>query len=236
MNKKILCLVLSLFLLTGCTISYDVTINKDFTVLEDMEIIGDDRFKIGDDYTIDSMFETLKETYFEIYQDGDLDNIKKYSKSGNMAISSNKTYSNLDEFANSNYVKKIYANGLKITSENNLITISSESGLDNFWLFVDGMEEDPIITNLKVSIKLPYIVTNNNADEVDDKTNTYTWIYSFHDYSKQINLEFDKNRLFTSGIDYLKIGKYILYVVGLAFLGFIVYNITKSQNKKNNKI
>ena len=49
MNKKTIILILSLFLLTGCTINYDVTINKDLTVVENMEILGDDRFKIGNE-------------------------------------------------------------------------------------------------------------------------------------------------------------------------------------------
>ena len=71
MNKKTIILILSLFLLTGCTINYDVTINKDLTVVENMEILGDDRFKIGSEYTVDTMYETLKETYSELHQDED---------------------------------------------------------------------------------------------------------------------------------------------------------------------
>lgn len=236
MNKKTITLILSLFLLTGCTINYDVTINKDLTVVENMEILGDDRFKIGSEYTVDTMYETLKETYSELHQDEDLDNIKKYSSSGNMAISSNKTYKNLEDFAQSKYIKKIYVDGLKIAKEKNLITISSDNNLDNFWLFVDGMEEEPIVTKLEVKIKVPYVVTKNNADQVDNKTNTYTWTYDFRDYSKRINLEFDKNRIFKTGIDYLKIIKYILYIIGLSLLGYIIYRVIKLKNKKNNKI
>ena len=236
MNKKTIILILSLFLLTGCTINYDVTINKDLTVVENMEILGDDRFKIGNEYTVDTMYETLKETYSELHQDEDLDNIKKYSSSGNMAISSNKTYKNLEDFAQSKYIKKIYFDGLKIAIKKNLITILCYNILVIFWLFVDGMEEEPIVTKLEVKIKVPYVVTKNNADQVDNKTNTYTWTYDFHDYSKRINLEFDKNRIFKTGIDYLKIIKYILYIIGLSLLGYIIYRVIKLKNKKNNKI
>ena len=49
-------------------------------------------------------------------------------------------------------------------------------------------------------------------------------------------IEFDKNRIFKTGIDYLKIIKYILYIIGLSLLGYIIYRVTKLKNKKNNQI
>jgi len=76
--KKIIYLVFCLFVLTGCDVNYNVTINKDLTIYENLEIIGDDRFKLTNEYTLDSLYETLKETYSELIQEGDLDNVNHY--------------------------------------------------------------------------------------------------------------------------------------------------------------
>lgn len=236
MNKKIILSILGIILLTGCSANYDVEINKDLMVKEDLSIIGDDRFNITTEYTVDTMYNTLIETYSELINDGDLDNINKYSKNNNMAISVSKTYANLTDFGKSKYIKKIYADGLTVSTKKSIVSITSGTTLDNFWLFVNGMEEDPLIGKLNVNIKVPYVVTENNADKVDKKNNIFTWSYNFQDSSKSINLEFDKNREFVSGIDTKKVIKYILYVIGILLIGFGIYKMTKNKNKKNNKV
>lgn len=236
MNKKIFLTIIGLVLLTGCTANYDITINKDLTVEEKFEVIGDDRFKLTADYTKDSMYDTLKETYSELITEGDLDNVKTKVVNNNLAITSNIKYNNLSDFSKSKYIKKIYSDGLTVSTDNSVITIKSEDELDNFWLFVDGMEEDPLITKLKVSIKLPYQVIDNNASKVDKKTNTYTWEYDFQDYNKRLEITFDKNKEFVYGVDTKKVIKYVIYIVIILLIGFAIYKIATSKNKNNNKI
>lgn len=236
MKVKLIILIFALFFITGCTANYDVVINDDLTVSENIEIIGDSRFKVDGNYTIDSMYNTLKETYTELYENSDLENVSKFVKDGNMSISITNSYNDLDSFASSFVIKKIYSKGLDINKKQNIVGISSDNQLDNFWLFVDGMEEDPLITNLQVKIKVPFVVTKNNADKVDAKNNIFVWNYNYNDYSKKINLEFDKNRKFSSGIDFLKIFKYVGLVVVLVGIGLVCFKFIKNKSNKKNKI
>lgn len=234
-NKIIICLI-TIMLLTGCTANYNVTINKDLTVEENFEVIGDDRFKLTSGYTEDSMYSALKETYSELITEGDLDDIKTKIVNNNLTITSNIKYNNLNDFANSKYIKKIYKDGLKVSTDRSVVSITSINELDNFWLFVNGMEEDPLINKLKVSIKIPYEVISNNATSVDKKTNTFTWEYDFQDYDKSIEITFDKNKEFIYGVDTKKVTKYIVYIILLGLVIFAIYKVYKNKNKKNNKI
>lgn len=236
MNKfKLFCLGIIL-LLTGCTAEYNVTINKDLKVEENVVVLGDDRFKITGSYTIDSIYNALINNYSDIYNIVKNNNINKYSDSGNLSASSEKSYNNLNDYVLSDYIKVLYSDGLSLKENGSVITIASDNLMDNFWLFLDDMDSDPLITELKINIKLPFVVTDHNADDVDEDSNTYTWVYNQNNASKQISIEFDKDRLFTENNILLIILKYGLFFLIIGVIVYFGYKILINNGNKNNKI
>lgn len=236
MNKfKLFCLGIIL-LLTGCTAEYNVTISKDLKVEENVVVLGDDRFKITGSYTIDSIYNALINNYSDIYNIVKNNNINKYSDSGNLSASSEKSYNNLNDYVLSDYIKVLYSDGLSLKENGSVITIASDNLMDNFWLFLDDMDSDPLITELKINIKLPFVVTDHNADDVDEDSNTYTWVYNQNNASKQISIEFDKDRLFTENNILLIILKYGLFFLIIGVIVYFGYKILINNGNKNNKI
>jgi len=225
-----------LFVVTGCTAEYNVTINKDLTVSESIQVIGDDRFKLTNEYTVDSMYNALTNTYNEIYDIVKNNIINKTSIDNNLSVNGENTYASVKEFINSDYIKILYGDGLSMKTSGNVITLSTDNTVDNLWLFIEEMDEDSLISELNVNIKLPYLVTDNNADKVDDKNNIYTWEYDFNSYDKQILLEFDKSQSFKKGIGFLTILKYVVVIAIIGVVGYFGYKLLGGLSNKNNKI
>lgn len=235
-NKGKLLILFLLLLLTGCTAQYNVSIDKDLNVLEKITVLGDERFEITGSYTVDSMYLALTNNYDEIYNIVKNNSINRYSNNNKLAVSGEKSYNNLKDFVLSDYIKILYSDGLSLKEDGNIITVSSDNLMNNFWLFLDDMDSDPLIEKLEIKIKLPFVVTNNNADEVDNKSNTYTWIYDQSSASKQINLEFDKERFFDGNNIFITIVKYVFFFLVIGSILYVGYKFLIKRGSKNNKI
>ena len=119
---------------------------------------------------------------------------------------------------------------IKVTTDNNLVTIKT----NGFLPYVeDETDVRYPISNLNINIKLPYVVTSNNADSYNKKTNTYTWNINSETLDKEINLTFDKSKIYVYNlVMYISIA--ILCVIGL-IIALIVFHLRK-RNKTNNKV
>lgn len=233
--KKII-LILTVLILTGCSANYNLDIDKSLSSNENININGDNRFKIDNNYTIDTMYETVLNTYSDILDKTKINNVEKYLDNNNLSLKINNTYSNLDELSKSYYFSLIYSNGLKSTTNENIITLSTDNVIDNLWVFMSDMEDDPLINQLSINIKVPYVVTINNADKIDEKTNTYTWEYNFQTTNKTINISFDKNNIFVPENKTKTIIIYVLIFIIILGIGYLIYRLIQKNKNKNNKI
>lgn len=234
MKKKIIAITIIVLCLTGCTCKYDITINEDLTFQESINLDGDKRFEITSDYTVDSMFDIVSNTYENYYDPQDKDKIIKSNNNGNLSLSLEKEYQNLKDINNSYYLKMLYQDGLTVTENRDKITITGNSLIKEFWLLTPQMDDEALIKELRLTIKLPYLVLENNADKVDKKNNTYTYIYNFDNEYKSLNLVFDK----TVKYNYQE-NNYIIYIfigVAIVILGIMIYLFIKNKNKTNNNI
>ncbi len=234
--KKIFILLFGILLLTGCSANYNLTVDQSLSVRENIDIIGDDRFKMNSSYTIDTMYDTILNTYSNNIDKNKINNVEKYLNNNNLSVKINNNYSNLDELSKSYYASLIYSNNFKINTNENIITLSSDNIMNNLWIFMTDMEDDPLIKNLNINIKVPYIVTNHNADKVDEKNNTYTWEYNFQTTNKIINISFDKNNIYVVENKTIKVLIYILIVLGIVGIGYFIYKLLEKNKSKNNKI
>lgn len=238
--KKRKVMLLSIFmvlLLSGCTGQYEIKINKDLSLEESFTIIGDERFSLTG-YTPDSMFQTLTNTYQDYYESKDYNLFSNINHDNKLKTSFQKNYSSLEDYKNSFYIKQIYEEGFTVTKKENIITLDSRGSLKNFWVLLPGDYEESLFDEVKISIHVPYVVGDHNADIVDKDHNIYTWIYDYQESNKTIHLNFNKDKEFVSNKNRLWQNIFmiasIVIVLGLGI--YCGYRYYQKKNKEVNKI
>ena len=217
--KKIVILVLSLFLITGCSVQYNVVID-DKTVTETALIFENNDFystyykssktnvlnMLVDDYK-----DILKENSYDyqIIKDGPFVEVKK-------------EYDNVETYLNQSILFNDYFDKITYSKENNKIKIETEG-------FHPNDQEDPSrfnISSLDIAIKCSYQVTNSNASKVDEKTNTYHFILNDEMEDFKIILEYDVSKKFNP---YLK---NVLIIIGAVVIALVSWIFVFILNKK----
>lgn len=226
--KKILILVFLCLFCVGCEAKYELIIDKDLTVQENITGLEDDAFynnypKSTKERVIGFMTETKNEYLNEIGYEKNIVNIGDLT-----GATFSKEFSTIEEyFGKSQAYTQFYENWSYEIKED-IITIS----LENQLLKNNDSIERYVIDDCEVSITLPFKVKKNNADSINKKTNTYTWELN-GSKGKDIYIKFDKTEFASykenKYIDYIIIGL-ILLVIGIVIT--IVYN----KNKKNNEV
>ena len=177
--KKVLLLLITLILLTGCTATYNINI-KDKTIEDSIKVYTDSKkVQNADKKTITEFSEKLGEwergyEYYkrEIYT---TDKITGY----------NYTYTfNYEEYDAMSQLRKCYKD-FKITNENNNITLSTS----NEFLCKTYYQE---IDKIEINISSEYKITESNADRKEN--NIHTWNINKNNYkNKPIIIKINKN-------------------------------------------
>ena len=229
--KKIIILLLLLFLFTGCSVKENIIINKDLSVEEKVELSESKEF-------FNSRYKMLpinivKDILYSNNRDKTLEengySYKIDESSTYPFIVANKKYSTINDFTTNTIFKTQYFNKVITKENNNLITINASE-------FIEHDEQDQeyyFVDNLYISIKLPYVVTDNNADKYDARTNTYSWYINDKTIDKEIKITFDKTKIY---IYNLVLYISILIVIILIIIGIRFIFKIKNQNKKANRI
>ena len=228
--RKVILLITILFLLSGCDVRSNITINKDLSVKEEVRMTGTSSFfsvyyKDLPITVVENMLETgdrkdklIKNGYtYTINED------ERYP-----AVIAKKEYSSINDFVEKTIFKDQYFSNFETTNNENLITIHA----NGFKKYV----EDPEYYEIKkfsLYIKVPYVVTDSNADSYEAATNTYIWNINEDTEDKEIKLTFDKNKIYIYNIG-VYISIIILVVLGI-ILGLII-RMLYIKNKNNNKI
>ncbi len=213
--KKIIILIISLFLLSGCSVKYDLDLTED-KVLEKTSIL---ETNVSDPY-----FETLKNYKGELRayindqepdvfdQDPDLEYYIYHNYSTDTKIDFELSYEfPNDQFKDSNIINNCYET-INFDNYPNLEISTS----NKFLCFDKYVSLDSVEVNIKTNKK----ITNHNADKITG--NTYTWnINKINANNKPIILsaeseeqpqEDNKNNLtFTL----IVIGAFIIFTFGL---------------------
>ena len=226
--KKILILVFMCLLCVGCQAKYEIIINDDLTVNENITGLEDEAFynnyyKSTKERVISFMSETKDEYLNSI---GYSKQIVNYSDLTG-ALFSHKFLSIEEYFAKSEAYTQFY-DEWNYEIKDGIVTIS----LENQLLRNEDSLDRYVIDECEVSIKLPYKVKKNNADSINKKTNTYTWNLT-DDKSKDIYIKFDTNK-----IAKYKENKYTDYLVigGIFIIIGIIISVIYKKNKENNSI
>ncbi len=230
---KLLFLVILVVILTGCQSTTSIIINKDLSVSEETWITQDTEFwnnfyKTSPASLINEALSDEKNKKFLI--DNNYTYRTEISNSFKGVILE-KNYSSLEEYSSNSALAKIPFDKLIYQQNGNIISVKTE-GFNSYQDIVEDLDAI-LVKYAKISVSVPYIVTEHNADKVDKVNNVFTWEIDKETTEKSIVLEFDQSRLFIKHLDlYISLGIILLL---LSILGVWYLKIRKS-NKINNRI
>lgn len=221
MIKKLLLIFTCVFLLTGCDVTYDLTIDENEVFKEKVTIPA---------LKQDTNFETLTS-----YLKNKLPiSISKYENNYyNSQIYVGDNYYNLiydydynlTNVVNGYFIKLCFPN-TNITSSSSEINVASGKGFN--CMVVD---ENLIVDSVKVNITTELEVLENNADEVNG--NTYTWNINNNNYlNKEVNIKLKKSNNSQDNVNYRLLFGIIFCILVIGGLCFFMYR----RNKKINNI
>ena len=232
MKKKILILILLIFMISGCSVEVNVSISdmkikesSDITVLENAL------------YTKEILRTSFRD-YIPIYaEDLIVDTIPDQPFSGTLYYNKNTTdlengyrfnYSydfDIDKYGDARTIKEGFRD-YSYTYRNDIISLSTD---DEGLIYFD---EYPLLEEVTINIKTDYLVEENNADKVND--NTYTWVFN-KDSKKSIDIVIDTSKSGDRVLGIVNVSTVITIgvVIGIVLVILVILLI---RNKKNNKI
>lgn len=220
--RKIVLLAMLSFILTGCEVTYNLTVKKDL-MIESADFIyekNDTNEAIVDDYIKNNTMayydmDSRRTFYYES---------QKILNEKNVGLRLNYEY-NSDKLQNSSLLDRCYYKK-SIVKTNDYILISTDGKATCFYT-----DDNKNIDKLTINIKTDLEVVENNADKVSN--NTYTWYIDEDNYkNKPVNI---KINLAESGIN--DTTKTILIIISVVLAISIIFVLfIKHRNKKNNKI
>lgn len=232
MKKKILTLILLIFMVSGCS----VEVNLD---------ISDNKIKESNDITIyqnaiytKEILRTSFRDYIPIYAsdlivdtvpDQPFSDVLYYNKNttdlGN-GYRFNYSYDfDIDKYGDARTIKDGFRD-YSYSYRNDIISLSTDNeGLIYF-------NDYPLLEEVTVNIKTDYLVEENNADSVNG--NTYTWVFN-KDSKKSIDIVIDTSKSGDRVLGIVNVSTVITIgvVIGIVLIILVLLLI---RNRKNNKI
>lgn len=230
--KRILLILFLVIMISGCSVEYNVKINKDLSV-NDVVYISEntDRLKSRTNMDVNQSVKFL----YDIYKFKNMGE-KDYSitsSSYTTKVSASNSYRNLEEFAKT-YRCDITDSPTYYESDGIIhLGITQTNYIDS------SASSRPVYDDITFKIEVPFKVTYHNAEEV--KNNQYIWHIKKDSELKTIKIEFDSKKIdnkmsFGFGKNKIDIAYgWILLVVFIVFIGIAIL-FTYTKNKKSNKI
>jgi hypothetical protein len=180
MNKKIKYIVISVLLLlvTGCSGNYNVKINEDMSVNEELYL------------TIENK-EGLYQKTLKIFNDNNVKE-KDYEvvlSDDNLKITYNASYNSIEEYILNSKVYHQLIDNIELNKSNNYVDlyVNEKLKLSNLNMKQNGTNLTDLDV-LQVNIENPFEVNFSNAELVTD--NVYTWTIKNGDIEKKIQMQF----------------------------------------------
>lgn len=222
--KKIVILIIALFLVTGCSVKYNVVINEDLSVEEEAKLAGtEDLYKIYYKTTKKHVLENL----LNLQKDALDENNYQYEliEDNEPYVVVNKKYDSVKEYIDNSKLFNDYFDEIKYTEDKNIRKIETigynEDDVDNPERFV--------VEKLEIAITSSYVVKNHNAKDVNKTTNTY--YYELDDENNKILLEYDISKKFNPNGELMQ--KLVIAFIIIVVIWVTVVILTK-KSKKNN--
>ena len=229
MKKKLFIVLVVAFLSTGCTVNYNIVVDKNLKFTEQLNIEEKNSL-------FDIQYDSPKEGFKSIFDEVNktlkykIDDYKITKGLSNTKFSINEKYNSDSEYNNSTILKningkvEIYKN---TNSKSNTSVFQVMINYDFFDIINTNKYSTIDIDNMNVNITFPYKVVSTNADSVSG--NVYTWNLKNNLKSRSFYVEYDDSK--TTGVNVRTIIIFvILLLILLAFLFIILFAKKKKKN------
>lgn len=220
---KIIILICSIFLVSGCSVEYNLTIDES-TMEEDINAIFD---KATESEIANRMEKIRRTSYYNLdTRENEYYTFKKSEDENNIILNYNYIYTSNNLYKSEAASRCYYKRIVNVTED--YITIDTDDQVSCF--YKDGEKQ---IDNIIVNIKTDLPVVSNNADSIEN--NNYIWYINDNNYTnKPISIKIKKERNEESfNFDNFSL---IIVVATIIILGLIIFFIIRVKHKKNNKI
>lgn len=228
MKKKIFILFIIVMLSTGCSVNYNIIVDKNFNITEKMDIVEKNS-------SFDIQYDNPKAGVEDIFQNIDkslkykIDDYKINRGINSINFNIKNNYSDETEYNNSIILKnlngkvEIYKN---TDSNKNTSVFQVMINYDFFDLINTNKYSNIGIDDMNVNITFPYKVVSSNADFV--KENVYTWNIKKNIKSRSFYIEYNENELQKKGINIV----WIIVILVLIVLVFLIIILFAKKKKK----
>jgi hypothetical protein len=221
-----------LMILSGCTVEYNIEIDKNMKIDEETKVI-DDTYNTSQPLYIskEEMLKNLIDPFTSQLDDSQYEYVTFNDETGAGVILT-ATYDGITDYKSKEEISSYKFKDYDITADGNLVTLKTT-------IPYPYVEQDPNrvqIKKLVVNVTLPFKVVENNADKVNG--NKYTWVIEGYQYKKPVILTFDKtkqaNHFYLFNI--IPIPYFVFGIIGgIIAIAIIIFILTK-VNANNNKI
>jgi len=226
-NYKVILLLFALFFLSGCTIKYDIYLDENLNVKEDISI--KESFSNVFEKGINNPEEYLNE---QITKYQNISNLYKLEKINDLdtqtvgALLTTETIPKKEYIIGETLISRLFPK-IKIEESGSSIIFNTESSFVGGAYIKEHLGDD---TFIELTIIPKHVVTSNNADGVDLANNRYTWLIDSN--STDLNIELIMNKeifgkkpgfnIFSifGGIRFSYI---VLVLAGLSLIGLLVW-------------
>ena len=212
---KYILVLFIIILLTGCSGTYNLTINKDFSVDEKLEL------------KVDRNDETYNRT-LNLFKNNKIpsDKYKVSVTKNNVEIKYNEKYNSIEEYIINSKLYHQFFDNIDYTYKEGKIQLFGES-----IMYLDKSNSNNLINNynismLNVNIDTPFKILYSNSDSKTD--NTLTWKLDNNTKEKNISMIFDVEKSRNNIREYVLLGALTVIVFGsLIVLILRFYNSKK---------
>ena len=236
--KKIIILMLA-FLLSGCTVNYELEIFEDLSLKESITVLDYASYfnRSGDVLTQYKKIVDIGMNEKNIYN---YEYIEKKDKNlyGGQAFNH---YKSLYDFKENAISYKDAFDDIEIEEYDSIITLKSvgDFKVESFVKFNESEAIDELVPeNTYFSLIIPFEVIEHNADRVDTEKNIYYWDIDLNTTEdKNIIISFNKNKKHISFTKILSKIDYTFLIIIVIIILFIIigYNSYK-KSLENNRI
>lgn len=228
-NIRRVILICSLFILTGCSIEYNLSINEDLSVKE--KIIASEETnrmeamtKSKGDNAVNYIYDMFKRNDERV----SLSSRNQSKKTYTTAVKSHKDIESYSKDFKSDVFQKV-----NIKKENDIVTFTANQTKP----LGNNQSYSLIYDDITLTMYIPFKVIENNADTVSG--NTYIWKIKNDGKLKYIKIKYNegmKKNAFNLKINnkVLNIDYAIIGISGIILVLLIIFIVVAIKNKKNN--
>ncbi len=235
---KFIILILGILLLSGCESKTNLLITSDQKVIEETSAYQSNKVLSKYNTSVEAALKQYGESYKDMISPEDYS--YKYTIGATTSFGTiYKTHKSLESFIDSTTFHGLYETALishekdgtsfKATGENYIYILFEEpEGYGN---------SEAMLTKVEVAIQFQNKVLSNNADSYDEKTNTYTWIFTPNNQSKYIEFKIGKQMRYDIIFNYYLEHYLPIFIIGgiilliALFGGLILYRKVRSTNE-----